>query len=356
MSHQEITTHPRLYTDVQFSSQMERSWQHGMTSSPPKTNLSLNTSSRENYSPEPPLVYFPIHRSLDAGVTWTPLSNITDTVNNWGLRYQPFLYVLPTSIGSLPAGTLLASGVSIPTDLSQTKIDIYSSLDGGLTWSFLSTVITGGRAVPNNGETPVWEPFLMVYEDQLVVYYSSQLDPAHGQKLCHQVSSDGVSWGPVVNDVAYAEYSKRPGMTTVAALPNGKFILAYEYGGGASPTGAGFPIYYRIASNPLLFDEAEEFLLGASGVYPSSSPFVVWTPAGGVNGTIVLSANSHSDIFVNTGLGDVGGWRRVATPQSGAYSREVRVLDNPEWLHIISAGYLGGDNWVTNSVFKVPGV
>lgn len=170
------------------------------------------------------------------------------------------------------------------------------------------------------------------------------------------MSSDGLNWGPVVNDVAYAEYSKRPGMTTVAALPNGKFILAYEYGGGASPTGAGFPIYYRIASNPLLFDEADEFLLGAGGVYPSSSPYVVWTPAGGVNGTLVLSANSHSDIFVNTKLGDVGGWRRVATPQSGAYSREVRVLDDPEWLHIMSAGYLGGDNWVTNSVFKVPGV
>ncbi|KAL2069328.1 hypothetical protein VTL71DRAFT_15666 [Oculimacula yallundae] len=310
----------------------------------------------ENYSPELPRVYFPIHRSTDGGVTWAPLSNITDTVNNWGLRYQPFLYLLPQAIGNLPKGTILASGVSIPADLSKTKIDVYASTNGGVSWQFVSTVVTGGKAVPDNAESPVWEPFLMVYNNQLVIYYSSQLDRAHGQKLCHQVSSDGLSWGPVVNDVAYAAYARRPGMTTIALLPNGKYILTYENVGISSPSGSGNPVYYRLSTNPLQFDTAPEFLLGANGVYPSSSPFVVWTPAGGANGTIVVSANSHASIFVNTKLGDIGAWRQVATPQSGAYSREIRVLSDPNWLQIISAGYLNGDNYVTNSVFKVPGV
>ena len=196
----------------------------------------------------------------------------------------------------------------------------------------------------------------MVVNNQLVIYYSSQMDSAHGQKLCHQVSSNGLSWGSVVNDVAYADYSKRPGMTTVAALPNGKYIMSYEYCGGPSPTNAGCPIYYRISSSPLTFDSAADNLLGAAGVYPSSSPYIVWTSAGGTNGTLVLSANSHTEVFVNTKLGDVNSWTKVATPQSGAYSREVRVLSDPTWLHIISAGYLGGNNYVTNSVFKVPGV
>lgn len=114
----------------------------------------------ENYSPEPPLVYFPIYKSVDHGVTWEPISNVTDQVNGWGLRYQPFLYELPVDFGGFPAGTVLASGNSIPTDLSETKIDVYASTDGGYTWEFVSNVASGGEALPNNGLTPIWEPFI----------------------------------------------------------------------------------------------------------------------------------------------------------------------------------------------------
>lgn len=115
------------------------------------------------------------------------------------------------------------------------------------TWKFVSHIASGGKAIPNNGvsrhypfdwqtdrlqETPVWEPFLMVYNNQLVVYYSDQRDPNYGQKLVHQVSSDGgKTWGPVVNDVAVSPYSARPGMPIVSKLPNGKYFLTYEYGG-----------------------------------------------------------------------------------------------------------------------------
>ncbi len=115
----------------------------------------------ENYSPEPPKVYFPIYKSTDGGVSWTQISKVQDTVNGWGLRYQPFLYQLPIAIGIYPAGTLLVAGNSIPTDLSKTKIDIYASKDDGVTWSFVSSVASGGVAQPVNGETPVWEPLLM---------------------------------------------------------------------------------------------------------------------------------------------------------------------------------------------------
>ena len=62
------------------------------------TNVLLSTW--ENYSPEPPSVYFPVYRSTDLGQTWTHISNITDTVNGWGLRYQPFLYELPQPFGT----------------------------------------------------------------------------------------------------------------------------------------------------------------------------------------------------------------------------------------------------------------
>ncbi|KAK1227641.1 hypothetical protein PQX77_009354, partial [Marasmius sp. AFHP31] len=91
----------------------------------------------ENYSPQPPNVWFPIYRSTDLGQTWKPLSNITDTQNGWGLRYQPFLYELPEKIGSFAAGTLLAAGNSIPSDLSQTRIEVYASTDKGRSWRFV---------------------------------------------------------------------------------------------------------------------------------------------------------------------------------------------------------------------------
>jgi hypothetical protein len=105
----------------------------------------------ENYSPQPPLVYFPIFESLDGGESWKEISKIQDQVNGWGLRYQPFLYELPSPVGRYPAGTVLAAGNSIPADLNYTRIDIYASFDKGYTWEFVSQVAAGGAAIPNDG-------------------------------------------------------------------------------------------------------------------------------------------------------------------------------------------------------------
>ena len=105
---------------------------------------------------------------------------------------------------TLQAGTIIAGANSIPSDLSQTKIDVYASTDKGKTWNFVvgsldvlrasthpeitfsqSHVASGGAAIPENGQTPIWEPFFLVYNNQLVLYYSDQRDPAHGQKLVY---------------------------------------------------------------------------------------------------------------------------------------------------------------------------
>ncbi|KAG5979055.1 hypothetical protein E4U55_005620 [Claviceps digitariae] len=309
----------------------------------------------ENYSPEPPMVDFPIYRSTDKGATWAPFSKVTDQVNGWGLRYQPFLYVLPQNIGQFPSGTILLAGNSIPSDLSSTKIDLYASRDSGRTWSFVSSIAHGGRAFPNNGETPVWEPFLMVYNNQLICYYSDQRDTAFGQKLVHQVSSDAVSWGPVVNDVTGTQYSERPGMASVARLPNGNWIMTFEYGGGPNPdTSGSFPIYYRIASSPLTFASASNQILSVNGRVPTSSPYVTWSPSGGPSGTIIATAASDGGVFINTRLGDAKSWVYYKTPQPAAYSRQVMVMDDPDWIYLMSAGNLNQANWVTDSVIRLP--
>lgn len=150
-----------------------------------------------------------------------------DTVNHWGLRYQPDLYVLPARVGKFPKGTIICSGNSIPTDLSLTKIDVYASMDGGYTWKFVSSVASGGAAIPNNGVPAIWEPFVMYYNGQVVLYFSDQRDPLYGQKLLHSTSKDLLSWSATVDDVHYPTYTDRPGMTTVTLLPNGKYFMSY---------------------------------------------------------------------------------------------------------------------------------
>lgn len=115
----------------------------------------------ENYSPEPPTVHFPIYESLDHGASWEEVSQVHDQVNDWGLRYQPDLLELPEDLGDFEKGTILVAGNSIPTDLSQTKIDVYASRDRARTWEFVSSVASGGVADPVNWETPVWEPHMM---------------------------------------------------------------------------------------------------------------------------------------------------------------------------------------------------
>ena len=295
----------------------------------------------ENYSPEPPLVYFPIYQSKDNGVSWKQLSKITDQVNNWGLRYQPFLYELPEPFGGFPAGTVLAAGNSIPTDLSKTKIDVYASVDQGLTWKFVSSVASGGKAVPDNGQTPVWEPFIMLYRDEIIVYYSDQRDPKHGQKLVHQTSTDLRTWAAPVDDVAYATYTARPGMTTVAQLPNGKYIMTYEYGGAPGFSSYTFAVYYRIADDPRRFNEAAGQMVQAGGVKPQGSPYVVWSSVGGKDGSIIVSSGSNQPVFVNRALGDVNKWEAYNVAQPVAYTRHLRVLrSDPAALLIMGAGVL----------------
>jgi hypothetical protein len=315
----------------------------------------------ENYSPEKPPVYFPIYRSTDNGYSWKEIAHVQDQVYGYGLRYQPFLYVLPEDFAEWRAGDVLLAGSAIPTDLSSTHIELYASTDRGVNWKFVSHIAAGGVAKPNNGLTPIWEPFLMLYNQTLIAYYSDQRDNAtHGQKMVHQTTRDGKTWGPVVDDVAYPKYTDRPGMPTVAKLPNGKYIMAYEYGGGPAITSSyQFPVYYKIVSDPEKFGPATGVSLKATdGTIPSGSPYIDWSSVGGKNGTLIVSSGGRSEIFVNTGLGE-GPWKKVNTPEGTSYTRHLRVLENdPTKLLLAGAGKLppSTTNKVTVTVMDVPKV
>lgn len=180
-----------------------------------------------------------------------------------------------------------------------------------------------------------------MYDNQMVAYYSDQRDPAHGQKLSHQTSTDLRTWAPPVDDVAYANYTARPGMTTVTQLPNGQYMMTYEYGGGPGFADYSFPVYYRISENPLKFNEATGYPIVAGDIHPQSSPYITWSPVGGPFGSILVSCGTYEQIFVNQALGDVNEWNAYEVPQGIAYTRHLRVFrEDPNLLLIMGAGNL----------------
>lgn len=262
---------------------------------------------------------FPIYRSDDDGHTWRRQGNVPNTSDAAGFWLQPFLYELPRAFGGLPKGTLLCAGNSLG-DFTSTKIELYASRDGGATWTFLSTVAEGGAPIPENGNTPVWEPALLLHGPRLVCYYSDQRDPNYGQKLAHQTSTDLRNWGPVIDDAVGTDYSQRPGMTTVAQIHRNLWIMTHEAGGNSGDNF--YAVHYKLAKDPESFGPAPDIVLrDQNGYIPSAAPTVSWSDSGGPMGTIVVTANGDQDLFINRHLGDPDKWTRLPSAIPGGYSR-----------------------------------
>ena len=270
----------------------------------------------EQRSHETPV--FPIYRSVDSGASWELFSQVEDTKNGWGMRYQPHLFEVPAPLGDLQEGDLLCAGSSIPQDMSVTQLQLYVSRDGGKTWTYRSTIVTGGVAKtdPEPGVVrPVWEPYLYLSADgQLVVYYSDErFQESHGynQLLSHQVSPDGgVTWGEEVFDVAIPGGRMRPGMPIVLRLPNGRYLMIYEMVGLKMPY-----LYGRFSSDGLDWGDPSDMgfrLQTEDGFSLASTPYMLWTPKGGPNGTILVSGRTSS---LGTRL-EMPGWF-LANDQNG---------------------------------------
>lgn len=274
------------------------------------------------------IAMFPIFESLDSGRTWKKVGDVKDTHKGVGMRWEPHLYQLPQAIGDMPAGTLLAAGLVLPYNRSACQIDLYKSNDEGRSWTYVSTIAIGTQANP--GSDPVWEPFIMVANNKLYVFYSDERDPAYSQKLVHQSSSDGVKWSSVVTDVALS--GQRPGMVTVAQMANGSYIMTYEIIG--TPEGSSF----KITSN------IDNWNAGDKGTVfdpKGSSPYCI-----NMNGTIIIASAGSGSLFTNSNNG-VGAWTMLSSPVGAAYSRALVPLNNGR-VFVIGAGWNGtGLNNVT---------
>ncbi|EPE28209.1 Oligoxyloglucan reducing end-specific cellobiohydrolase [Glarea lozoyensis ATCC 20868] len=290
----------------------------------------------------PNKTYLPIYKSLDLGRTWNPLSKVYFKTPNYTAIAEPFLYELGESFGDYPAGTVLLSANTFSK--VGTAIELHASVDKGKTFEYVSTVATGGPPNVTDGGTSVWEPFILAHSNKLGVFYSDSRDPLHSQKLSHQTSTDLLHWSQPVNDAASQNYTLRPGMTTIAKMGNGKFILFYELDKVTGvPAYAKQPVHYRIADSPFKFNGAREHMLvSTDGTVASSAPQTIWTPAGGVNGTILTSASHAEDFFINTAYGDPSAWIRVDSGHGVGYSRALEIMPNTDGKVVL---VFNGGSW-----------
>ena len=289
-----------------------------------QSNSSLNGTLLVTFEQPADDPVFPIYRSTDNGAAWTRIGAVADTANGVGNRCCAFLYELPQQIGSMAAGTILCAGISAPVDDSATLLELYQSTNGGSSWTWVSEIAAGG----SYSTTAIWEPNLIVADDALICYYSDSRDSAHSQKIVHQSSSNGVTWGAVVDDVALSPSTLRPGMPVVSLLPDGNYFMSYEVVNEASDT----PTYFKISSDPPSWTPANiGTALGTGG-----SPYNTVLP----DGKVLFNDYGSSEVFINTANG-TGSWTTVATNVAAGYSRTLQYVSGTGRVLLMSCPIMG---------------
>ena len=288
------------------------------------TLLATFEHRHRDFSPAP----FLIKKSRDGGRTWRPLARVQDGEigfgHPWPNFFQPHFFEMPVTLGKYPAGTLLLAGNVCPADVSQTHLQLWRSTDHGAHWAALGAFQEGGGYREGRG---IWEPFLALDRGgRLACYFSDERrSPAHSQLLAHLLSRDGGDhWGKEVVDVTGPDRIDRPGMATVAHIPGGHYVMAYEVCGPHA-----CEVHVRTSSDGDTWGDPAD--LGprpqtGDGRFLANTPYLAWTPAGGPSGALLLAAcsekyvaggaaapESGQIVFINTGGGE-GPWSWMPAP------------------------------------------
>ncbi|TCL79477.1 MULTISPECIES: RICIN domain-containing protein [unclassified Rathayibacter] len=328
----------------------------------------------------------PIFKSDDYGDTWQKLADlrapayVTDDpayspyTSNWT---NPYLYVLPEDLGSYKKGTVILSTVVSPgtsTDNNRlaSAVVLWASTNDGASWGLVSKVAaspTSYTGVEGDSvwQDPVWEPYLMMRNGKLIVFYSDErdalgydattgvarFDPADassadsgGQILAH-TTWDGVgAWTAPIVDVAGLTQPHdgktkigggRPGMTNIVPTTDGKWLLTYEYWGG------GDNVRYKIADDPENFRSvggAEGLPIsqlpvaaGSQGLAQGGSPVLVRRPDGG----LIYNAANSGAVWVNESGRSDGAWKQYQTTVPAGYSRALQYVEGTGRIQILQA-------------------
>jgi hypothetical protein len=259
---------------------------------------------------------FRFYKSTDDGFTWTQIGAQTlSSISGWVMKVEPDLYELPTAVGNLPTGTILLAGNCRTNDfnINSHRMEVWYSTNQGVSWQYRGVADQSA----NQG---LWEPRINLSSSgQLVCYYSDERFQSSGynQLLGERVSADGgLTWSPEVYVVAVADGVKRPGMAITARLPNGQYVMSYEGVG----FGAWSQVYIKFSSDGTNWGSATDLgtaVQTSSGAYVGACPYIMWSPAGGPNGTLVVSgqflknsSNTDREFFINSNLGQ-GNWTMI---------------------------------------------
>lgn len=259
-----------------------------------------------------------IFQSTNNGASWNLIGPVP-TISGSSEYCCATLYELPQQVGALAAGTLMFAATY--TVNGTPAIEVYTSTNQGLSWSYHSTPVQRGDS--SHG---LWEPEFEVANDgALVMFWSDETDPCCSQKLAQIRTYNGQTWQDQSNTVASTVPSDRPGMATVSKLPNGHFFMSYELCGPAACT-----VFYRTSTDGWNFGDPTHTgtkIATASGQYLEHAPVNVWSPSViSSNGAIVLvgqvmyesngSVSSYNGkvLFVNTNVDGAGNWYTINAP------------------------------------------
>lgn len=278
--------------------------------------------------------YLVIRRSADEGVSWSTAAIVPEP-NRWPTMWQPSLLELPRRIGNWPAGTiLLAENSSTKID---TRIYLFSSADHGTTWRREAAVVSG-----NGPKAGVWEPWLMIDGGgRLDMFFSDERNGGRYSQMLggfvFDERANAFDTSREVPLVASDVRTDRPGMVTVARLPNGRFIAAYEV---CTSLRAGHcPVYVKTSDDGLNWPRGiGQSIATRDGDIPSNNPYIVWSPGGGPMGQLTLTSANTGDapssmMLVNQDPGfRANAWgvvpRPYFPPQGKQYS--VSLLPSPD--------------------------
>eukprot|EP00931_Biecheleriopsis_adriatica_P100855 TRINITY_DN76095_c0_g1_i1.p1 TRINITY_DN76095_c0_g1~~TRINITY_DN76095_c0_g1_i1.p1 ORF type:complete len:161 (-),score=18.52 TRINITY_DN76095_c0_g1_i1:14-496(-) len=132
-------------------------------------------------------------------------------------------------------------------------------------------------------------------------------------------------------------------MPSVSLLPSGEYFMTYEMCGMK-----GNPVHYRKSSDLLHWGNSSDpgtKLTSVDNVTPGSSPYNVWSPVGGAQGSLIVSACFQvphsprgSDFFVSHDLAKT--WKRVEQPLpytvGNGYSHGMAVSLDGHTLYTIN--------------------
>ncbi|GAA3545051.1 sialidase family protein [Nonomuraea rosea] len=277
--------------------------------------------------------------------TANPISTITSHTAGWGIGAPVLYEVPRTANGLnqgdlLASGTAWANG-----DYTAQKVEVFKSTDHGVTWTYLSncTQTSGLPNTIGHGIWEPW--FLLAPNNTLACFISDERpanSSTNNQVIGHYTSTNGgQTWSSTLTqDVAFpADNLARPGMSIVTGLPNGTFLMAYELCRDATNADHACEVYTKTSADGLSWGSGAGTLVRTSDQRELlHTPYVAWLPGGGANGTLLLSGQrvvagptgnktvlgeSGQVLFANTNLG-VGAWTEIEAPvnisPTGGYS------------------------------------